>query len=415
MRRGLALMRIALRNVLRNRRRTLITLAALLVGVSVMVSIRGVLNGLQGALVDNVVQGQTGALQVHRKGYRQNVLASPLTLDFESKAIADKVAAVPGVSAVAPRIAFGGMLAVGDETLFLFNQAIDPAAELKVCPKRAAAMHDAGKFFGAGGVAQVADAILVTAELEKALRPAMAKTQDPAALLAPDRDGALSGENATIVGKLDLSGPGDGKLAMVRLDVAQRLLKMEGRVTELAVAVDDLAHLQQTKVALQQALGAEYEVHTWEEIASFVVDIRNMQNALLSLVAGVFMLLMLLGVANTMLMSVLDRTREIGTMMAVGVRRQTIVTLFLLEAGFIGALGGSLGGAMGWSLSSWLSAKGISIQLPTSDVPYVIHPHVPLHYLAAVVAIAAAGAVLFALYPAWRASRLRPVEALAGG
>ncbi|MCB9737991.1 MAG: ABC transporter permease [Deltaproteobacteria bacterium] len=415
MRRTLSLLRIALRNVLRNRRRTLITLAALLVGVSVMVSVRGVLNGLQSALVENVVKGQTGALQVHRKGYRQNVLASPLTLDFESEPIAEKARAVPGVQAVAPRIAFGGMLAVGDETIFLFNQAIDPAAELKVCPKRGAAMHDAGKFFGAGGIEQVADAVLVTGELEKALRPAMAKTKDPAALLAPDRDGALSGENATIVGKVDLSGPGDRKLGIVRLDVAQRLLKMEGRVTELAVAVDDLSRLEQTKAALQQALGEGYEVHTWEEIASFVVDIRNMQNALLSLVAAVFMLLMLLGVANTMLMSVLDRTREIGTMMAVGVRRQTIVALFLMEAGFIGALGGSLGGALGWGLSSWLSADGISLRLPTSDVPYVIHPFVPVQYLAAVVAIAATGAVLFALYPAWRASRLRPVEALAGG
>lgn len=415
MRRTLSLVRIALRNVLRNRRRTLITLAALLVGVSVMVSIRGVLNGMQQALIDNVVQGQTGALQVHRKGYRQNVLASPLTLDFEAKPVADEVAQVAGVQAVAPRIAFGGMLAVGDETLFLFNQAIDPDAELKVCPKRADAMHDAGKFFGKGGVARVKDAVLVSAELEKALKPAMAKTKDPAALLAPDRDGALSGENATIVGKLDLSGPGNRKIAMVRLDVAQRLLKMDGRVTELAVAVDDLRRLEATKAALQQALGEEYEVHTWEEIANFVVDIRDMQNALLSLVAAVFMLLMLLGVANTMLMSVLDRTREIGTMMAVGVRRQTIVGLFLLEAGFIGALGGSLGGAIGWSLSSWLAARGIALQLPTSDVPYVIHPFVPLHYLAAVVAIAAAGAVLFALYPAWRASRLRPALALAGG
>lgn len=440
----LSLWRIAVRNVMRNRRRTLITLAALVIGVGVMVSVRGVLNGLQGSLVDNVVKGQTGALQVHRKGYLANVLASPLTLDMPQAEIEAKIRTVPGVKALAARIQFGGMISLGDETIFLFNQAVDPAAEFVVVPKRREVLHDNGKFIGDTGPSAVGDAMVVTTELDKALRSGRQPTGNvdadnanaatgttaasvagasgdrdatppPAAILAPDKDGALSGENVTLVGTLDMSGPGERKFGMLRLDVAQRLLKMEGRVTEFIIAINDIAALSRVQVALQATLGPEYEVHSWEQIATYVVDIRTRQDAILTIVATVFMMLMLLGVANTMLMSVLDRTREIGTMMAVGVRRERIVSLFLIEAAIIGAVGGSLGGAAGSALTAVLSARGISLTVPGSDVPMVIRPFMTSGYLAMVVAIAAAGALVFALYPAWRASRLRPVEALAGG
>ncbi len=437
MRSFLSLWRIAVRNVLRNRRRTLITLAALVVGVGVMVSIRGVLNGMQTSLVDNVVEGQTGALQVHHKGYLANVLASPLTMDMPQAELEAKIRAVPGVRAVTARIQFGGMIARGDETIFLFNQAIDPKTEFKVVPLRRQILKDHGQFAAqpnadgtlpAAAPGIVADAMVVTSELSKALEgkaPADAAgaagsaatdgKEPPAAILAPDRDGALSGENVTIVGTLEMTGPGERKFGMLRLDVAQRLLKMEDRVTEFAVAVDDVALIPSVQAALQASLGDEYEVHNWEQIALFVVDIRTRQNVILSLIASVFMLLMLLGVANTMLMSVLDRTREIGTMMAVGVRRERIVGLFLIEAALIGALGGCLGGAAGLSLTTLLSINGIVIEMPGSSMPMVIYPFVTPGYMAGVIAIAAAGALLFAIYPAWRASRLRPVEALAGG
>ena len=76
------LVSMALRNVLRNRRRTLITLAALTVGVTAVGTIRGILNGLQDTIIKSSIEAQLGALQVHRTGYLANVLSTPLTLDF---------------------------------------------------------------------------------------------------------------------------------------------------------------------------------------------------------------------------------------------------------------------------------------------------------------------------------------------
>jgi len=407
-----SLLQIAIRNVLRNKRRTAITLAALLVGVTVMVSIRGTLNGLQRSLVQNVVNGQTGALQVHRTGFLKNVLSSPLSMDMpQDAAFEKKMLAIPHVTAVSPRILFAGMINVGDQTIFLGVQAVDPSREFKVVPLRAATIEDKQQF--ASG--KVKDAMVVTEQLQKALNGSNLPKDAPAAILAPDKDGALSGENVTLTGPMKLNMPGEKKVGMVRLDVAQRLLKMEGRATEYIVAVDDIDNIPTVAKAMQAALGKDYEVSTWEDIATFVKQAMQRQNVILNLVAIVFMILMLLGVANTMLMSVLDRTREIGTMMAVGVRRSKILGLFLMEAATIGALGGVLGGAMGSLIVVVLHQRGISVTFPGSNVPFVIQPFVTPSYLFGVVSLAGAGALLFAVYPAWRASRLRPVEALAGG
>jgi putative ABC transport system permease protein len=179
--------------------------------------------------------------------------------------------------------------------------------------------------------------------------------------------------------------------------------------------VDDIDRIPTVREAVQAALGPDYEVNTWDEIATFIADARMRQNVIIQIIAAIFMLLMLLGVANTMLMSVLERTREIGTMMAVGVRRGRIVVLFLFEALFIGALGGVAGGLVGSAVVAGLAARGIEVTAPGSNVPFTIHPFVTAGYLATVVAIAAGGALCFSMYPAWRASKLRPVQALAGG
>lgn len=399
------LFRIALRNVLRNRRRTFITLAALLLGVSVMVSIDGIVNGLQRAMIDSVVDAGIGALQIHRAGYMKNVLASPLTLDFElDDALIEKVRSVPGVKAVAPRIQFAANVSVGETTLFIAASALDPELEPAVTPTRDRTFTEGSRFVPGNGV-------LFSREVAEALE--LPKGAE-GVLLAPDREGALNGALVTYAGEINRTTPGEKKFAYVPLAVAQELLRMEGRVTELAVAVDDPEAVEEVAARLRAALGPEFEVHTWDEVAVFVTTIMNRQNFVLGFIGVVFLLLMLLGVANTMLMSVLERTREIGTMMAVGVRRGSLAALFLFEALAIGAAGGVLGAAVGAVITLLLDARGLEFSPPGATVPFHVQPYVTAGYLLQVVLLAGAGSVMFALYPAFRASRLRPVQALAG-
>jgi putative ABC transport system permease protein len=291
--------------------------------------------------------------------------------------------------------------------------AVDPTLEPRVTPLREKTLEPGQRFFDAANH----DGIVLTADLARSIGIGMG---GEASLLSPDRDGALSGELSHLAGLMNLGLPGEKKIAMVPLGLAQKLLKMDapagagGRATEIAVAISPIERADAIAGALRAHLGPAYEVHTWSDVATFVKQAMQRQNFVISLIAYAFMLLMLLGVANTMLMSVIERTREIGTMMAVGVRRAKILALFVVEALAIGAAGGTAGGLAGLGVVTLLGRRGISFSFPGSRVPFTLTPFMTTAYLVQIILMATAGAGLFALYPAFRASRLRPVQALAG-
>ena len=233
------------------------------------------------------------------------------------------------------------------------------------------------------------------------------------ALLAADRDGALNGEGLRLAGMLVSATPGDRRVGYLPLGTAQRVLRMEGRVTEYALAVEPLAQARKVRDALRAELGAGYEVHTWEEVFPFIAQILGQQDFLFGILSTVFMAAVLLSIVNVMLMSVLERVREIGTMLAVGMRRRHIVALFLLEGGVLGLVGGVLGALVGGAVTLYLHHRGILLPSPGANVDSIIRPSVTVGYMAYAVGLAAGGAAVASLYPAWRASKLRPVEALA--
>jgi putative ABC transport system permease protein len=420
------LLSLAARNLSRNRRRTLISLAALVVGVGAMVAFRGFINGQQRVILENVVFGQLGAVQVHKEGYLANVQGSPLSLDLaDSPELRRRLASVPGVTGVAPRLAFGGMLSMpdaegaqGDEgagkTTYLQLTGYEPEAEPKVTPTRLT-------WLGQGAFPSAVDVpeLLLNADMARSLGAGVMDAKAPPpettwpALLAADRDGALNGEAVRISGTLVSATPGDRRVGYVPLGLAQRLLRMEGRVTEYALAVERLEDAPRVRDAVRAALGAGYEVHTWDEVFPFIANILKHSDFLFSLMSSVFLLVVLLGIVNVMLMNVLERVREIGTMLAVGMRRRQVVALFLTEGALLGLVGGTLGVLVGGAVTLYLHQRGVLLPAPGATADSIIRPFVPLTYLLRSVALTTLGAALAALWPAYRAAQLRPVEALA--
>jgi len=390
----------------RNRRRSLITFFAVFLALGVMVGVRGFLNGLQNSIKEAIIQGQTGALQIHKAGFLKSVSAS-LDMDLPADAaFLSKITAVKGVKAVTARIGFGGMANAHDSTSFALFNAIDPINELKVCPQRAD-MVSQGKSLAEGGP----ESGILARELAASIG---VKVGDKATVLTNDRDGVMNAADFDFggtYGQVGLPLP-EKKVGFLPLAFAQQLLRMEGRATELAVAVDRIEDAERLKPILQAAVGPQYEVSTWHDVAAFIDDIIANQNFILSLLAAIFLFVALLGIANTMLMSVFERTREIGTMMAVGVRRRQILGLFLLEAGLLGLAGGIAGLGAGGTFVLWFAKKGMSLQFASMERPIHIYPHISTGYVIGVLAVAAIGATLAALWPSLRASRMRPVEAL---
>ncbi len=403
-----SLVRIAVRNVARNRRRSIITFSAIFLALGVMVGIRGFLNGMQATLRESIILGQTGALQIHRKGFMKAVTTSSLDLLVPTdEAFLQKIRGVPGIQAVTARIAFGGMVNANDTSAVAMLSAIDPKNEILVCPRRLD-MISSGKTLAEGG----SSAAILTPELADSLGVHVGKQ---ATILTNDRDGVMNALDIDYVGVYGQPGlpMPDKKFGFVPLAFAQDLLRIPNLASEIAVRIERFDDAETFKPRLQAAVGPEYEVVTWHDVASFIDDAIAAQNATLNLIGAIFLFVALLGIANTMLMSVLERTREIGTMMSVGVRRRQILSLFLLEAGILGLLGGILGAAAGSAFVFYYGYKGIVLKFPGMLAPLHIYPTVTVGYILFVLGLAAGGAVLSALWPAVRASQMRPVEALA--
>lgn len=428
----LKLLKLAARNLRRNRRRTAISLVALILGVTVMVGLRGFINGMQEMITANLVHGQLGSIQVHRTGYLDNVLSSPLTLDMaDNDELRRKMKAVPGVAEVAPRIQFAGLLTTPDKVLpegdirelrddekgqsaVFIATGIDPALESAVVPRRAAWLS--GEMFKSAD----ADEVVLNADFAAGLKirvtPREGRPSDVnewPGLLTSDRDGLQNGANVTVSGLLASAVPGDKKYGFVPLKTAQTVLRMEGRVTEYALSITPGAEVDAVKRELQTVLGADYDVKTWVELVPFIRDLMGTQDKIFGIVTNIFLFIVLLGVVNAMLMSVLERVREIGTMLAVGTRRRQILTLFLFEGAVLGAVGGLIGVLLGMLIVAVMSSKGIPLPAPGSTVTNLVRPFVSSAFLVRSLLFATLGAALASLYPAWRASRLRPVEALA--
>ncbi|MBI1946223.1 MAG: ABC transporter permease [Deltaproteobacteria bacterium] len=401
----LSLLGLAVRNLARHRRRTAMILAAIALGVTAVVGVRGFLNGLQSTLVRGFAEGTVGAMQVHAQGFMQSNEAAPLTPNLDvSGELLTKIEAVPGVKAAAPRITFPSMLSIGDSTAFVLAVGVDPAREQGCCPRRLDLVEQ-GRFLAG------ASESLVGLEV---LRGLGGKVGGKAALLTGDVDGVMNAVDTDVVGQVAAPTQGEKKLVLLSLAAAQELVRLPGRATEIAVAVDDLDHVHQVADRVRVALGPTYDVRTWDELATVARDAVAIQNRALGVVTGAFLIVILVGVTNALLTSVLERVREIGTLMAVGARRRQVLFLFLFEAAALGVVGAAIGCAAGSAIVAVLGVKGVTLTTPGASLPQTLYPFIRLDFLLRMVALSTVGATLASLWPAWKASRLRPVEALAG-
>jgi putative ABC transport system permease protein len=400
----LSLLRVAAKNVLRNRRRSLITIAAISIGIAVILTFRGFVNGAQESITSGVVQGGIGAVQLHRVGYLHALEAAPLNLDIDgTPAAVDAVRAVPGVKNASARIPFGAMVNYGDVTVFAGVMAIDPANEYKVSPKEAETLSS-GTRLGVG------PGVLLSSDLAKSVG---AKIGDKIAFITNDRDGSTNAIEAPLVGVFPTKDQAQAKLAYITLPVAQELLRMPGRASEIAVSVGSLEQADAVAAKIEAAMqGKNIEVHTWKQRAPDIISAMKLQETIVGLGSGILLFVVLAGVVNTMLMSVLERVREIGTMLSLGVRKRQVIILFALEAVTLGVVGGALGSTLGLLVTFFLNYRGIQLGDTGNVASTLVRPTLTVANVGLGMVFAIIGALFAALYPASRAAALRPVEAL---
>ncbi len=400
---------LAFRNIFRSRRRTLMMLLVVAGGVSALLLAGGYFSYIFWGFRETTIRNGLGHLQIYNARFfdhdETRVLENGLT-GFEG---VEKIArATPHVTGVAPRIEFFGMVSNGQKSGTYMATAVVPRAERR--------MHFVpeilkGRWFS---LDEGENEVIIGAGLARSMN---VKPGDGLTLLAVTADGALNGIDVDVVGIITTHFKElDDRLLQLTLPAAQHLLQTD-RVTKLVVGLDKTDNTNAVREVLASRLaGSEPRVivKDWKELSPMYRQITLMFGGILAFMAIIIFFMVVMSSSNTMMMAMFERTREVGTMLAMGTPRAWVLTLFVLEGALTGVFGAIAGLLAGNGLGSLINHANIQMPPPpgnSTGFPLRIF-HVPEYMILASVLVVVTLAVA-SVPPAWRASRLKVVEALA--
>lgn len=402
--------RLAARNLFRHARRTVLTGSIVVVGYVAATMTAGFVAQTFRGLRDITIRGQGGHLRVLASAAagKTDEEAATLLLD-RAEELTRSVGTSPDVAMAMPRLTFFGLVAHGERSVGYMGTGTVPALEKKATLAAEAVAE--GSFLADGE----ADDVMLGGGLARSLG---VRTGDLVTVMTTTPDGGLNAIDATVVAVLrwpikEL----DDRILFLPYAPAARLLKAEGKATSIAVTLKPGVDLDAAAGALRARLhrdGVDATVKTWIEGAPFYVAVRRLYAAIFLFTGLVLATVVVLAAANTMTMSVFERTREIGTLLAIGMERRQVKLLFLAE-GLLMGLGGSIvGAAASLLIRALLNAARITLPPPPGATSGGVL-HVELIPVAFAVGFVLMTLTLLAAswWPARRAALLDPVEALA--
>ena len=397
-------LQLALANLLRDRRRTLLPGCAAMIALLLLWSLN---DTMQDSLTENFQDSLVGSIQVHgRDFFRHPRLDNDIGSGREVAGVLERL----GVQRWTPRLEAYGLAAGPRASTGMMLIALDPERERRVT--RLARQTGSGRFLEPddGNVCLLG---------RGAARNLGVRVGDSVDLISHDRFGAPVGERFEVVGILDNGGFGiDRSIVFLPLSAAQSLLEMPGRITDLVVRVPG-NRIGEVSAALRRQLDSRrYEVLRWDEMFPVLAEWVSLQRGFEQFFLLVVLLLVAAAVSNVALVASLGRRREFAVMLALGNRRRDLGRLLLLESAFLGLLGSSVGLLLGWPLVSALGRHGIDLSYWLGEtgryyLEPILHPSVdPGNALLLALAVWLI-TVLAALYPAWRAGRTETTQVLA--
>jgi putative ABC transport system permease protein len=399
-----SVLKLAARNLTRHRTRTLISLSAIAFGVIALLLAGGFIEWIFWAMREGAIQTGLGHVQISRPGFRSAGLADPSAYLLSPDAPELKTAlSAPGAQVLDQRLVVNGLVSSGENTVAFTGEAIDPDAD-KLISKVLGVV-------GEGLSTADSSGILLGTGLARALG---VNRGDPISLIVGLPAGGINGVEGHVIGTFSVGVKAvDDSTVRMPLALGRQLLRVRGAHVWV-VGLDSTEHTPEAMAYLRAQLPASrFELASWLDLSDFYrksVVLLSRQIDVVALLIGV---IIVLGISNTLTMNVLERTGEIGTLMAMGTPRGGILRLFVLEGLLLGLVGGVAGVAIGFALAELLSRIGIPMPPPPGrNTGYSAQIMLTWYLTAGAFLVAVVSTTLASLYPAWKASRLPIVDAL---
>jgi putative ABC transport system permease protein len=405
------LFKIAIRNLIRYKRRTMLTGSLVAIGVVFVLVFVAASGSFKNIMIGEITDSMLGHIQVHQKGYVASIDNLPLNLNMKPNAVAKVehvLQSMPEIEAFSLRIKFGAMFSNFTESTNIRLNGVDPEKERATVPLLMGRVSEGEKGIKKGE-------ILIPDLLAKGMK---VKVGDMIVVISTNKDGSVNGKQLKVGGVLDsATGPG-GRDGYVHIDDAVEILRMdEKEVSEIAVRLKDFSKMNVVYHKIEAALAQEinkqgkpvFEVHNWEGLSPFYSIVR-MIDVMTFFIKLMLIAIVLVSIMNVMIMAVYERIREIGTIAAIGTPPGRILAMFIIEGFSLGVFGALIGNIAGLGIVFILSLVKITFTFGRQTVS--LAPIVQVPDIVTVSIIVIFVAVLGSLQPALRASRMEPIKAL---
>ena len=397
------------RNIWRNPRRTTVILLAIIIGVWSMIFLGALMRGMIEDMVENGISTMTGEIQVHHKGYRddpviENSMPDPKVVETTLNNI------LPTGSLWTARVRVNAIASNARHSMAVTLVGIDPVREAKVSFIGEAV--NKGRFLKSDDKFGI---IVGKALLEKF----ETKLGHKVILMSQDMNQEIASRSFRIIGVFRAEMESTEKqFAFVTIPAAQQMLKLKDAISEVSIILPEHKDVNKVTASLREALPSAYEVQTWRELLPILNAYLEIFNGFSFLWYVVVFVAMGFGIVNTTLMAVFERIREFGLFKALGMKPWWIIKEVLTESFFLLVIGIAIGNILGFLSVFALSENGIDLSSLAAGAEFagisrVIYPAILSRDVVLANLVVFVLGLLVSIYPAVKAAKFTPVEALA--
>jgi len=360
----------AWRNVARNRRRTVLSAAIVACGsMALLLSVGFVLASFHG-LRESIISSELGHIQIGARGQFEGHEERPLQHGLSARQIAEvegQLRQEPGLRFSTRRVLFEGLLSTGQRTVAFVGQGVEPEKEARLSTVFAPIVSGHGLGDDPDGPEQ----ILLAVDLARSLQ---VQPGDTITVMVTTEDGVLNAVDAVVAGTYRTGVPElDRRAIMMQLQHVQSLLATE-KISRLVLALRDTDATDALAARLRAQL-PDLDVKRWIDLAFFYNQVVSLYGSIFTVLGIIIAMVVFISTANSMLMSVMERIREVGTLRAIGIPERRIQQIFLLEGAIIGMLGASVGLVLASLAALAVNLSDIRMPPPpgrTADYPLMI-------------------------------------------
>ena len=369
--------KLALRGMMRNRRRSMMTLLAIAFGFSAIALFAGYTHNIYDGLGRQSIHGEMlGHLTLYKKGMRKEGKLDPeryLLTAQEVEAISKLVKEEEHVKLVAPRLGMSGLISNGRASTIFIAEGIEPEAVVKLREGSLTEKERNSGMFDNMRMRLDKDRPEVVCLSEGLAEMLHLKEGEQAQVLVNTLGGQANAADVSLGKSFNTGNAGSNdKFAFVSLALARSLLDAQGRAQRLTILLDNTSQTEPMRDRLQaklKAAGFDVEILTWQDLSDFYNQVHGMFDMIFGFIFSIVLTVVVMSVANSMSMTVIERTREIGTLRAIGLKRSGVIRLFTMESMLLSLLGCVTGLLIALLVRWGVNAANISYIPPNSASP----------------------------------------------